>query len=361
MKFVSPALKHFIFPALSDSGLLRYTLGAGPAIVTYHGVFPRGYQPRSPGLDGNLVYASCFRQQVQLLKKHYDVVSPEDFLSWIQGEASLPPRAVLLTCDDALQNTLTEMVPILRESGLSCLFFATGASAEPSPLMLWYEELYLMLLDGAPNIALDLPEAQISTRIAAPGEKHARWWNLVERLSQFDAQARREFLDQIRGQLRLPPGWTQQFVADSALGSRFLTLGPDGLRRLTDAGMKVGAHTLSHPVLAKAGDELAWREIAQSRAALEGVLGTGIWAFAYPFGNASTITRREVRLAEQAGFRCAFTNVGGGFGAPVHRFAMPRVHVTAAMNLPEFEAHLSGCYRWLRERLLGKREELGAD
>ena len=68
-----------------------------------------------------------------------------------------------------------------------------------------------------------------------------------------------------------------------------------------------------------------------------------------------------VRLAEQAGFRCAFMNVGGGFGPKINRskidrFALPRVHVTADMSLFEFEAHISGFYRSLRKRLLGGDE-----
>jgi len=58
-----------------------------------------------------------------------------------------------------------------------------------------------------------------------------------------------------------------------------------------------------------------------------------------------------LRLAEQAGFRCAFMNTGGGFGAKINRFALPRVHVTADMTLFEFEAHISGFYRMLRNRL----------
>ncbi len=356
MRLVSPALKHIVFPVLSRSGYLRQTVGAGPAVVTYHGVFPPGYEIRSPALDGNLVSAESLREQLQLLKKRYHVISPDDFLHWIEGGHSLPPRSILLTCDDALQNTLSEMVPILRELGLSCLFFATGVSAEPTPSMLWYEELYLMLLDAAEPIALNLPEAGVEVSITAGSGKHSRWWNLVEKLSQFDRRSRRGLLDQIRSQLKLSETWTARFFEQPALASRFFTLDLVGLRQLAAAGMTVGAHSLSHPVLAKASPDLAWQEISESRSVLESALGKTIWAFGYPFGNAATVTGRDVRLAEQAGFRCAFMNVAGGFGAKVDRFTVPRVHVTAEMSLAEFEAHISGFYRTLRERLLGGRE-----
>jgi peptidoglycan/xylan/chitin deacetylase (PgdA/CDA1 family) len=367
LRFVSPALKHIVFPLLSKSGYLRHAAGAGPAIVTYHGVFPAGYKVRNPALDGNLVHADSFRRQLQLLKKHYQVISPEDFLHWLEGDLTLPPRSILLTCDDALRNTLTEVVPILREHGLRCLFFATGASAEKTPAshMLWYEELYLMLLQASDPISLSLPEAGISTGTIVANQKHSCWWNLVELLSQFDGQSRLGFLDQIREQLGLVEDWRSRFVEDSTLAARFLILDRNGLQQLTAAGMTIGAHSLSHPILARAPEELAWREISESRSVMENALGQMVWAFAYPFGNAATVTSRDLKSVEQAGFRCAFTNVGGGFGATangskINRFALPRVHVTADMSLSEFEAHISGFYRSLRQRLLGSKDEIDA-
>ncbi len=360
MRFVSPALKRVVFPLLSWSGYLRHNLGDGPAVVTYHGVFPSGYEPRNPMLDGNLVHTHTLKRQLQLLKKRYHVIAPDDFRHWIEEGSALPPRSVLLTCDDALQNTLTEMVPILKELDLSCLFFATGASLEPVSSMLWYEELYLMLLDAPAPIVLNLPEAQIVLNISSPSERHARWWNMVEQLSRFGSQARRGLLDQIRSQLRLPEAWIEAFIRDVTLAARFLTLDVAGLQQLRSAGMVIGAHSLSHPVLARTSDELAWQEISGSRNALENALGQQIWAFGYPFGNAATMTRREVRMAERAGFSCAFLNIGGGFGARFDRFAVPRVHVTADETLPEFEAHVAGFYRSLRERLGAMEETISA-
>jgi peptidoglycan/xylan/chitin deacetylase (PgdA/CDA1 family) len=361
LRFVSPALKYLVFPALSRSGYLRYTAGAGPAIVTYHGVFPASYESRNPALDGNLVHADSLRQQLQLLKKRYHVITPEDFLHWSEENCSekkrsLPLRSVLLTCDDALRNTLSEMVPILQELSLSCLFFATGASAAETPSMLWYEELYLMLLDAGEPITLSLPEAGVGVGPIAPNEKHACWWNLVAQLSHFNGELRRKFLDQIRNQLKLLENWGEPLLQTPTLACRFLTLDRSGLRQLAAAGMSIGAHSLSHPILARAPDDLAWQEISESRRVLEEVLGQAVWAFGYPFGNAATVTGRDLRLAERAGFRCAFMNTGGGFGAKITRFAVPRVHVTADMSLFEFEAHISGFYRSVRKKLLGGEE-----
>jgi peptidoglycan/xylan/chitin deacetylase (PgdA/CDA1 family) len=378
LRFVTPALKHIVFPALSRSGYLRYAAGAGPAVVTYHGVFPAGYKIRNSALDGNLVHADALRRQLKLLKQHYTVISPEEFLHWSErhwseqerseGEISeadrlpvkqsVPPRSILLTCDDALRNTLTDMVPILRDVGVSCLFFATGASGE-SPSMLWYEELYLMLRDAAEPISLNLPDAGVSINIGAscPKQRHAYWWNLVETLSQFSGESRRDFLDRIRQQLRLSENWRSKFIEDSTLAARFLILDRSGLRQLAAAGMTIGAHTLSHPILARTPDALAWREISESKIVLEKTLGQTVWALGYPFGTAITVTPRDLQFAERAGFHCAFMNTGGGLGAKNYRFAFPRVHVTANMSLSEFEANISGFYRSLRLRFSKTNEE----
>jgi peptidoglycan/xylan/chitin deacetylase (PgdA/CDA1 family) len=358
MRFVSPALKHVLVPALSGSGYLRYWAPADPAIVTYHGVFPAGYKIRNQALDGNLVYADSLRRQLRFLKKHYHVMSPDDFVHWFEGRLSVPPRSILLTCDDALRNVRTEMVPILKELGLTSLFFATGASAGDTPSLLWYDELYLMLLDAKGNVVLQLPEAGVDSCVIASHARHSCWWNLVERLSQFDGKLRRELLDQIRDQLKLPENWSEQFFDDPVLAARFLILDIGELRQLTAAGMSVGAHTLSHPILARAPEDLAWREISESRRVLETALGQPIWAFGYPFGNSATVTARDYRLAKQAGFRFGFMNFGGRVDAKADRFALPRIHVTADMQLADFEAHVSGFYDSIRQRLLGA--EVGA-
>jgi peptidoglycan/xylan/chitin deacetylase (PgdA/CDA1 family) len=353
LRFISSALKNIVFPALSRSGYLRYSAGSGPAVVTYHGVFPSGYQIRNTALDGNLIRADSLRQQLRFLKKHYNVISPQDFLRWLEREMQLPPRSILLTCDDALRNTLTDMLPVLQELNLSCLFFATGGSAADSPSMLWYEELYLMLLEAAEPLALRLPEAGITIDSIPKNERHSRWWGLVETLSPFDWDSRRGLLDQIRQQLKLSENWRERFIEDPSLAARFLILDRRALLQMAAAGMSIGAHTLSHPVLARMSGEAARREISESRTLLEDALGHPVWAFAYPFGDSATVTKRELQLAEQAGFRCAFMNVGGGFGSRIDRFAIPRVHVTANMKLAEFEAHIAGFYRVLRKRFLG--------
>lgn len=352
MRFVSPFLKHAVYPGLAKVGYLRRRSDAGPAIVTYHGILPQGYKTFDSDLDGGLVTAETFRRQLQLLTRQYNVITPSEFLAWCGGKHELPPRAVLLTCDDDLRNTLTEMVPILQEHSLSCLFFVTGGSLSEVPAMLWCEELYLMLLAARDSVSLELARGEFAAHSVNVAEKRRLWWNLVNYLSRYNATARRSLLDDVRVQLHLPDDWSTALLTDP-LRRRFLMLNRAELRALVDAGMEVGAHTLTHSVLSQLSAAEAWCEISESRNKLGEAIGRPVWALAYPFGDAASVTEREREMAERAGFTCAFVNSGGGLGAQVPRFALPRVHVTSTMNLGEFEAHVSGFYRSLRQRLLG--------
>ncbi len=348
MKVVSPLLKHVVYPGFSKAGYLRRAARTGPVVLTYHGVFPTGYKIVAPGLDGNLVSPDSLRHQFLFLKEHYNVITPREFLLWCEAGHELPPRSVLLTCDDGLRNSLVDMLPILQEFEFECLFFVTGASLSPTATMLWYEELYLMFVAAPEIFTLELLDIGLQTE-ACRQEKRSLWWELVRKLSQFDMNRRRTFLERIRMQLGLAERWDAEYHEDPALSRRFLMLNMPELHRLASAGMCIGAHTLSHPMLSQSSPDVAWSEISESKRNLEQTLGQEVWALAYPFGDLSSITLRELQMAKGAGFKGAFLNVDGDFGTKTPKFALPRVHITGEMSLAEFEAHVSGFHRSLQE------------
>jgi len=193
MKFVSPLLKRVLYPALQRATLLHRWPTAGQlAVVTYHGVLPRGYRVTDPLLDGGWVTPEVFRDQLRLLRSRYNVVSPEHVRRWSLNEEPLPARAVLLTCDDGLANAAAEMLPILQEEKLPCLFFVTSESLSEAGAMLWYEELYLTLLaiptGELKGQFLNVPvTASVADRI---DQRHRLWWDLVSDLSSREVAAR---------------------------------------------------------------------------------------------------------------------------------------------------------------------------
>jgi hypothetical protein len=93
-------LKRVVYPTLAGAGYFHSAARPGLAVITYHGVLPPAYRPIDPGFDGSLITAETFRQQLRLLKKKYNVISPEEMRRWIQHGGELPARAALVTCVD---------------------------------------------------------------------------------------------------------------------------------------------------------------------------------------------------------------------------------------------------------------------
>jgi peptidoglycan/xylan/chitin deacetylase (PgdA/CDA1 family) len=350
MKIVSPLLKNAVYPSMSKLGMFRRLPQQGLAVVTYHGVLPQGYQSIDPSLDGNLVPAESLRRQLRLLKARYQVVAPEDVRAWLRERKDLPARAVLLTCDDGLLNCLTDMLPVLKEEGVRCLFFVTGASAGGMRSRLWYEDLFLALRQAqAGDFEIGRGGLVLRGLLASREQRHSVWWDLVKRLSQVDIEARDGLLRAVYQQLGFNPGQNRS-GENIPFGRRFDLLNASELAELVANGMTIGAHTMSHPMLSQASEDLAYHEIAQSRARLESILHQEVWAFAYPFGDPGSVTPQVLAMPQRAGYSAAFLNCGGGLGTGLPSYSLPRIHVTEGMSLGEFDAHVSGFYSWLQRR-----------
>jgi len=348
MRIVSPLLKKLVYPTLATLGAFRRTTATGLAVVTYHGVRPTGYQSVDGALDGNLISAEMLQRQLRLLKRHYNLITPQEFLDSVEAGSALPPKVVLVTCDDGLLNCLTDMLPVLQQERVKCLFFVTGASAEESRSTLWYEELFLVFLkarSGSFEVSFD--GIVLQGKLANRAQRRAMWWESVKRLSQINSATRNSVLTAVRKYF----GLDLNSVFDQtnpAATRRYGLLTCAELRQLAAAGMTVGAHTLTHPMLSQLATELAYKEIAESGARLESALQRRIWAFAYPFGDPQSVTPVVRTMPEKAGYKVAFLNFGGGLGSALPPYALPRIHVTAGMSLSEFEAHISGSYARLQ-------------
>jgi peptidoglycan/xylan/chitin deacetylase (PgdA/CDA1 family) len=120
-------------------------------------------------------------------------------------------------------------------------------------------------------------------------------------------------------------------------GARMMTEAE--LRDLVAAGFEIGAHTVTHPDLAELDYEACLREMAESRTALEELLGVQVPTFAYPFCRYGPAARAAVRAA---GFTAAVTCDGrGGWD----RYELKRSVITGKDGLPIFALKLTDRYQ----------------
>jgi hypothetical protein len=210
----------------------------------------------------------------------------------------------------------------------SAVFFVTGTSAGDARWMLWYEALFLWLWERR-EINIQISETGASYIAEDFWRNLSIWRRLIKDLSGFDHEACEQILQDVRTQLGISKNWESSYSHNEALRRRFLMMNAAEIREVAAAGVTIGAHALSHPMLSQITEAAAYRELSESRSKLETALGGPVLSLAYPFGDAGSVTPREPVLAHRAGFQCAFRNTerNGGEGRE-SRFAYPRVHVS---------------------------------
>src|SRR5207247_357146 len=88
---------------------------------------------------------------------------------------------------------------------------------------------------------------------------------------------------------------------------RFQPLTRAAIRKMADAGIEFGSHTVSHPMMAHLTDAQRAVELLESKRVIEEMTGHPCDSFCYPYGWPVTFdasTRAQVRAA---GYRCALT------------------------------------------------------
>ncbi|KFC75022.1 putative polysaccharide deacetylase [Bosea sp. LC85] len=306
------------FKAIALTGADRWAKdlaqGAG-VILTLHHVRPwreRGFAPNRL-LE---ITPEFLDQTLTLIKSQgYDIVSLDEAVVRLQS-----PRSsrffVALTFDDGYRDNLDHAWPVLAKHGVPWTLFVTTGFAERTARLWWLE--MEEAIRALPRFALDLPDGGFSARTESDREKRLAFETLYWRLRKGSEAI---LLSAISDLAR------QAGIDGAALVEREC-LPWETLRSLAGApGVTIGAHTLSHPMLAKHPQEFARTEIVESKARLEQELGLQVRHFAYPVGDPGSAGKREFALAKAAGFTSAVTTRPGHLfdRHERHLHALPRV------------------------------------
>ena len=228
-----------------------------------------------------------------------------------------PPFAVL-TFDDGYRDNVEHARPVLARHNVPWTLFVTSGYADQSGRLWWIElELAIARLDRV-RIAIGARSLDLPAR--SPQEKALAFEALYRDLRRGTEADLLERIADLCRQAGLAPG---------AVASE-LCLSWAELRNLArDPAVTIGAHTVSHPMLAKHDAATAAREIVEGRARIAAELGREIRHLSYPVGDPSSAGPREFALAQKQGFATAVTTRPGHLFAEHagHLHALPRVSI----------------------------------
>jgi peptidoglycan/xylan/chitin deacetylase (PgdA/CDA1 family) len=107
-------------------------------------------------------------------------------------------------------------------------------------------------------------------------------------------------------------------------------------RHLAELGFEIGAHTVHHRDLGRAGADDFRTEIVPSRRIIEDRIGRPAPYFSYPFGGPGNHSPAARHCVKDAGFHCAFVAHGGPVRAWDDLFLLPRIAIS-----PHYDSALS--------------------
>ncbi len=255
--------------------------------------------------------ARVFAELCNWLARWFNVL-PLDEAAKALREGRLPSRAAALTFDDGYADNHDVALPVLKQHGLPCTFFVATGFLDGGRM--WNDTVIESLRRTAcERLALDdlLPgvgELPCTTNT----ERRAAIEAVISRIKYLEPAQRQSLVDQVaqRAAVELPDD---------------LMLTGAQLRAMRAAGMQIGAHTVSHPILARLAAADAQREIVDGKRRLEELLGEPVRLFAYPNGKPGSDYHAEtVGLVREAGFEAAFSTAWGAAGPTSDLMQLPR-------------------------------------
>jgi len=226
------------------------------------------------------------------------------------GRGVLPPRAAAITFDDGYADNATNALPILLRHGMTATFFVTTSFMDGGRM--WNDTIIEAIRRSSAKF-LDLRDAGLGLfKLESIGERRLAIETVLGQVKYFEPVRRlqaTELVQKMTG-LALP----DDLMMTSAQVSQ-----------LSNAGMQIGAHTSSHPILANLSDSEALEEIRSSKVALETVIDEPVSLFAYPNGKpGKDYLSKHAAMVRQAGFSAAVSSAPGVSSVCTDIFQLPR-------------------------------------
>ena len=302
-------------------------------ILAYHRVL-ESVEPEGFSFDTELISASAdhFREQMAFIKRNFQPMRFDEVLSCIDADRRLPKGAILVTFDDGYDDNYRVAFPILRELGMSAMFFvSTGHIDSGRPYA--YDWMVHMVCSTRAT-RLHAPELDIDWQLAdsLPGRR-VQASRLLDRLKSLDDAGQTALIARLEAEWNMPRSEGHQDCRP---------MDWEQLREMHRGGMEIGSHGVAHKMLAKLPKAQMSEEILGSKSTLERMLDAQTHVLSYPVGGPDAFDTETVEVVRAAGFRMACSYVAGtSVVEQGSRYSMRRLPVEREMDGAWFEAMVS--------------------
>jgi len=334
MKPIRPAAGRMLRSVWHHGGLVNFArrlAGRRGVILRYHSVTDDEATTLAYLDSGLMVTHAAFRTQLSYLRRFYTVMPLDEMVERVHRNRPLPRNAVAITFDDGYRDNYTQAYPLLRTEGLPATFFVTTGCLDGGP-PLWTAKLRFMVERTArERVVLPAPLGP-TLEMRSSSDRQALFTRSVVALKNVPSQRRRELVEEL----------ADAFGVMDFTELNHIMMTWDQLREMSNSGMTIGAHTISHPNLPNTSADEATEEISGSRDMIESMLSAPVAHFSYPNGRGSSHLNEAVReIVRRSGFLSAVTSVPGCVRGDADPWALRRVGVyNRHRHMPSFSLDL---------------------
>jgi peptidoglycan/xylan/chitin deacetylase (PgdA/CDA1 family) len=301
-----------------------------PLILLYHSIAEVECDPWSLSVS-----PSHFAEHLDVIRSRHRPLSLHELVERAAAGRA-PANAVALTFDDGYANNLLVATPLLERAELpASVFIATGMLGSTD---FWWDELTRLLLGatGRSPLRLRFPDGErewpVEEALDADAMRRHRGWRASrDAPGTMRHRAFLELYGLLRGLAADERAAVMSELRDWGVGSSAATLRPltePELSRLASGALlEIGAHTVTHPVLAQLPPRVQRAEMSDSRSRLTQLLDRPVTSLAYPYGGEKEYSAGSVAIARELGFDLACANVHGALRSSADRYQLPRVMV----------------------------------
>jgi peptidoglycan/xylan/chitin deacetylase (PgdA/CDA1 family) len=269
---------------------------SGVLVLNYHRIGNGNHSLFDRGLwSATLEDFVC---QLQFCKSSADVISPSDLPQVIKKGRG---KYVMITFDDGYRDNFENAFPILKQENVAATFFVTTGFLDKPQLPWWDEIAWMVRMSRRTSISLphwvtvpivmDEPDRELAIRV------------LLRKYKTLSPEKAELFITDLAG----ATGTGRNGVE----AGRDLWMTWDMLREMKSAGMVIGGHTVTHPVLANSSRTQQIVEVKGCGRRLSAELGESMHYFSYPVGGKNAFDDSTRQCLHETGIQYAFSYYGG--------------------------------------------------
>ncbi len=244
--------------------------------------------PKIKGMD-----ISFLKQQLAFFKANFHVVRMEEVIEAVEGRATLPDKALLLTFDDGYIDNYAYVLPLLEEYGVQGSFFIPGKTFTTHDLLDVNKIHFIIASANARRLVVDVKERMDYYR----GREYDypssdELWNkyaIVDRFDDVDTIFVKRMLqtalpEDVRNHIASDLFEKYVGVSEEQLAYE-LYMTPEQIRTLKRHGMYIGIHGYDHYWLGDLSPEQMRSDISKALEVMDEFIDRKEWVMNYPYGS----------------------------------------------------------------------------